>query len=121
MPTPGKPIITSNPIVSLYFSGVPISFTCIFIIDSAISDDPNAVVTAEWRKGGNILTEDSRLTVMKPELFIGLTYFGSLSFTYLTQLDSDNYSCVVFVTSNVNSDFITDSSDSSFVMINVKG
>ena len=113
--------ITSFPDVSMYFSGAAISFTCIFIIDSAISDDPNAVVTAEWRKGGNVLTGDSRLTVMTPELIVGVTYFGSLDFAYLTQLDSDNYSCVVLVTSNVNSEFITNSSVSSSIMINVEG
>ena len=121
MTTPSIPIIASIPIVSLYFSGVAISFTCIFTIDSAINDDPNVVVSAEWRKGGNILTGNSRLTVITPTLPVGVTYFGSLSFAYLTQLDSNNYSCEVFVTSNVNSEFITDSSVSSSIMINVEG
>ena len=117
--TPSIPTITSITDVSMYFSGVAISFTCQFTIDSATSDDPNAVVTAEWRKGGNVLTGDSRVTVMT--LLSGLLNLESLSFTYLTQLDSDNYSCVVFVTSNVNSDFITNSSVSSSIMIDVKG
>ena len=116
---PSIPTIASIPDVSVYFSGVAISFTCEFTIESAINDDPNAVVTAEWRKGGSVLTGDSRVTVMT--LLSGLNNFESLSFTYLTQLDSDNYSCVVFVTSNVNSEFITDSSVSSSIMIDVKG
>ena len=119
--TPSEPYFTSIPDVSLYFSGVAISFTCLFTIDSAISDDPNVVVSAEWRKGGNILTGNSRLTVVTPTLFLGVTYFGSLSFAYLTQLDSNNYSCEVFVTSNVNSNFIINSSVSSSIMINVEG
>ena len=121
MTTPSEPSIASIPDVSLYFSGVAISFTCQFTIDSAINDDPNAVVSAEWRKGGNVLTGDSRLFVITPELLVGVTYLGSLSFTYLTQLDSDNYSCEVFVISNVNSNFITDSSVSSSRVINVEG
>ena len=116
---PSIPTITSIPDVSVYFSGDAISFTCQFTIESAISDDPNAAVTAEWRKGGSVLTGDSRVTVMT--LLSGLNNLESLSFTYLTQLDSDNYSCVVFVTSNVNSEFITDSSVSSSIMIDVKG
>ena len=121
MTTPSEPFFTSIPDVSLYFSGVAINFTCEFTIDSGISDDPNAVVTAEWRKGGNVLTGDSRVTVMTQALLGGMSYSGSLNFDYLTQQDSDNYSCVVFVTSNVNSDFITDSSVSSSIMINVEG
>ena len=121
MTTPSEPSIVSIPDVSMYFSGVAISFTCQFTIDSAIIDDPNAVVSAEWRRGGNVLTGDSRLIVMTPTLSAGVSYFGSLSFTYLTQLDSDNYSCVVFVTSDINSDFITNSSVSSSRVINVEG
>ena len=119
--TPSEPSIVSIPDVSLYFSGVAIIFRCIFTIDSPINDDPNAVVTAEWRKGGNVLSGDLRLTVITPALLGGMSYLGSLNFDYLTQLDSDNYSCVVFVTSNVNSDFITNSSVSSSIMINVEG
>ena len=119
--TPSISSITSFPDVSMYFSGVATIFRCIFITTSAISDDPNAVVTAEWRKGGNVLTGDSRVTVMTPTLLVGVSYLGSLDFDYLTQLDSDNYSCVVFVTSNVNSEFITDSSVSSSITINVEG
>ena len=105
----------------MYFSGVAISFGCLFTTNDAISDDPNAVVTAEWRRDGNVLTGDSRVTVITPALIGGMAYLGSLDFDYLTQQDSDNYSCVVFVTSNVNSEFITDSSVSSSIMINVEG
>ena len=119
--TPTISTIFFFPDVSMYFSGVAIRFTCIFTIDSAIKDDPNAVVTAEWRKGDNVLTGDSRLIVMTPTLLGGMSYLGSLDFDYLTQLDSDNYSCVVLVTSNVNSEFITDASVSSSIMINVEG
>ena len=119
--TPSIPTITSNPDVSMYFSGVAIVFTCQFTTDSAVSDDTNAVVSAEWRRGGNVLTGDPRLTVTTPTLSIGVTYSGFLMFSYLTQLDSDNYSCVVLVTSNVNSEFITNSSVSSSIMINVEG
>ena len=121
MTTPSESSIVSIPDVSMYFSGVAISFTCQFTIDSAIIDDPNAVVTAEWRKGGNVLTGDSRLTVITPALLGGMSYLGSLDFDYLTQLDSDNYSCVVLVTSNVNIEFITNSSVSSSIMINIEG
>ena len=119
--TPSIPIIVSFPDVSMYFSGVAIRFTCVFTTNNPISDDPNAVVTAEWRKGDNVLTGDSRLIVMTPTLSVGVTYSGFLNFAYLTQLDSDNYSCVVLVTSNVNSEFITDASVSSSIMINVEG
>ena len=119
--TPSIPIIVSFPDVSMYFSGVAIRFTCVFTTNNPISDDPNAVVTAEWRKGDNVLTGDSRLIVMTPTLLVGVSYLGSLDFDYLTQLDSDNYSCVVLVTSNVNSEFITDASVSSSIMINVEG
>ena len=121
--TPTISTIVSFPDVFMYFSGVAISFRCLFTTNDAISDDPNAVVTAEWRKGGNVLTGDSRLSVITPTLLVpaGASYFGSLEFTYLTQQDSDNYSCVVLVTSNVNSEFITDSSVSSSIMINVEG
>ena len=122
MPVPSEPIIAPQPIVRQYFSGVEIRFTCFFTIDKAIGDDTNAVVTADWRKGDSLLTgDDDRLSVMTPELLSGEIYFGQLDFDYLTQLDSDNYSCEVFVTSNVNSEFITDSSVSSSIMINVEG
>ena len=121
MPVPKEHIIAPQPILRQYFSGVEIRFACIFFIDNAISDDDNAVVTADWKKGDSLLTGDSRLSVTAPKLFAGETYFGSLDFDYLTQLDSDNYSCEVFVTSNVNSDFITDSSQSSSIRINVEG
>ena len=121
MTTPTEPIITSNPDVSLYFSGITIIFTCQFSIHSSIFGDPNAVVTTQWMKGGNVLTGDSRLNVRAPESIGSMIYFGSLNFEFLTQLDSDNYSCEVSVTSNVNSDFITDSSVSSSIMINVEG
>ena len=119
--TPSIPTIASISDVSMYFSGVAISFRCIFTIDPAVNDDPNAVVTAEWRRGGNVLTGESILTVITPTLTVGVTYSGFLNFAYLTQLDSDNYSCVVLVTSNVNSEFIANSSVSSSIMINVEG
>ena len=118
---PSKPIIAPQPIVRQYFSGVEIRFTCFFTIDNAIGDDPNAVVTADWRKGDSLLSGDDRLSVTAPELFQDETYFGQLDFEYLTLLDSDNYSCEVLVTSNLNSEFITDSSQSSSIMINVEG
>ena len=121
MPVPSEPIIAPQPIVRQYFSGVEIRFTCFFTIDKAIGDDTNAVVTADWRKGDSLLTGDDRLSVTAPELFKGETYLGHLDFDYLTQLDSDNYSCEVFVTSNLNSEFITDSSESSSIRINVDG
>ena len=117
--TSTEPVITSFPDVSLYFSGITIIFTCQFTIDSSI---PNAVVTAQWMKGGNVLTGDSRLNVRAPQrLPSSMIYFGSLDFEFLTQLDSDNYSCDVSVTSNVNSEFITNSSVSTSIMINVEG
>ena len=120
--TSTEPVITSFPDVSLYFSGITIIFTCQFTIDSSIFDDPNAVVTAQWMKGGNVLTGDSRLNVRAPQRLPGsMIYFGSLDFEFLTQLDSDNYSCDVSVTSNVNSEFITNSSVSTSIMINVEG
>ena len=119
--TPSISTIISFPDVSMYFSGVAINFTCEFTIESAISDDLNAVVSAEWRRGDNVLTGDSRVTVMTSTLLVGMSYFRSLDFDYLTQQDSDNYSCVVSVTSNMNSEFITDSSVSSSIMINVEG
>ena len=121
MPVPSEPIIAPQPLVLQYFSGVEISFTCFFTIDNAISDDTNAVVTADWRKGDSLLTGDDRLSVKAPELFRGETYFGQFHFEYLTQLDTDDYSCEVSVTSNVNSEFITDSSQSSSIRINVEG
>ena len=121
MPVPSEPIIAPQPLVRQYFSGIEIRFTCFFTIDNAISDDTNAVVTADWRKGDSLLTGDDRLSVTAPQLFQGETYFGSLDFDYLTQLDSDNYSCEAFVTSNLNSEFITDTSQSSSIMINVEG
>ena len=120
MPVPSKPTIAPQPIVREYFSGVEIRFTCFFTIDKAIDDDTNAVVTADWRKGDSLLSGDDRLSVTAPELLVEF-YFGSLDFDYLTQLDSDNYSCEAFVTSNLNSEFITDSSQSSSIMINVEG
>ena len=116
--TPTEPTITSNSDVSLYFSGIAIIFTCQFTIDSSISDDRNAVVTVQWVKGGNVLTGDSRLNVRTCSG--SLIYFKSLDFDYLTQLDSDNYTCEASVTSNVNSEFITDSSVSSSIMINIE-
>ena len=119
MTTPTEPTITSNSDVSLYFSGIAIIFTCQFTIDSSISDDRNADVTVQWMKGGNVLTGDSRLNVRT--CFGSLIYFKSLDFEFLTQLDSDNYSCEASVTSNVNSEFITNSSVSSSIMINVEG
>ena len=118
---PSVPIIAPQPIVRQYFSGVEIGFTCFSSIDNAIGDDTNAVVTADWRKGDSLLSGDDRLSVTSPELFAGVIYFGQLDFDYLTELDSDNYSCEVFVTSNVNSDFITNSSASSSIVINVEG
>ena len=78
-------------------------------------------MTAQWTKGGNVLTGDSRLNVRAPKGFGSNIYFRSLDFEFLTQLDSDNYSCEVFVTSSVNSCFITDSAVSSSIMINVEG
>ena len=118
---PSEPIIAPQPIVLEYFSGVEIRFTCFFTIDNAIGDDTNAVVTGDWRKGDSLLTGDDRLSVMTPELLSGTIYFGQLDFDYLTQLDSNNYSCEVSVTSNVNSEFITNSSASSSIVINVEG
>ena len=117
--TPSIPSIASISDVSMYFSGVATQFRCVFTIDSVISDDPNVAVSAQWRRGGNVLTEDSRVTV--ETLLSGFSNLELLSFAYLTQLDSDNYSCVVLVTSNVNNEFITDSSVSSSIMINVEG
>ena len=121
MPVPSEPIIAPQPIIRQYFSGVEIRFTCFFTIDKAIGDDTNAVVTADWRKGDSLLTGDDRLSVTAPVLLSAVIYFGSLDFDYLTLLDSDNYSCEAFVTSNLNSEFITDSSQSSSIMINVEG
>ena len=121
VPVAKEHIIAPQPILRQYFSGIEISFTCLFTIDNAISDDTNAVVTADWRKGDSLLTGDSRLSVTAPELLSGETYFGQLDFDYLTLLDSDNYSCEAFVTSNLNSEFITDTSQSSSIMINVEG
>ena len=89
--TPTEPIITSNHDVSLYFSGITIIFTCRFTVDSSIFGDPNVVVTAQWTKGGNVLTGDSRLNVRAPKGFGSNIYFRSLEFEFLTQLDSDNY------------------------------
>ena len=103
-------VINTYPLVHQYFSGIGITFHRIIIF--VISDELNPkVVTTVWRKGGDVLTGDSRLTVTQQ----------SLDFEYLTQLDSDNYTCEVFFTSNVNSEFITDSSVSSSIMINVEG
>ena len=121
VPVPKELIIAPQPIIRQYFSGIEISFICFFTIDNAINDDTNAVVTADWRKGDSLLTGDSRLSVTAPKLLSGETYFGQLHFDYLTLLDSGNYSCEAFVTSNLNSEFITDTSQSSSIMINVEG
>ena len=69
-----------------------------------------------WRKGGNLLTEDARITINAPEMLGGETYFGSLDFDHLNQLDSANYTCEVFVTSN-----IANVSANSSIAINVEG
>ena len=121
MPVPSEPIIAPQPIIRQYFSGIEIRFSCFFNIDNAISDDDNAVVTADWRKGDSLLNGDDRLSVTAPKLLSGETYLGSLDFDYLTLLDSGNYSCEAFVTSNLISEFITDTSQSSSIMINVEG
>ena len=99
-----------------YFSGVQISFTCLFTVDSTIESDPNKVVYSIWRKGGSLLTEDTRITINAPEKLGGETYFGSLNFDHLNQLDSANYTCEVFVTSN-----IANISANSSIAINVEG
>ena len=118
--TPSNPIVTPNAIVSQYFSGIEKDFICLFTINSAIDNDPDAVVKPEWRKGGNLITGDSRLSVTNTTK-LGSTYITLLQFQYLTQLDSDNYSCDVVITSNVNNDFINDTSVSSSIVINVEG
>ena len=118
--TPSNPIVTPNAIVSQYFSGIEKDFICLFSINSAIDEDPDAVVKTEWRKGGNLITVDSRLSVTNTTK-LGSTSITLLQFQYLTQLDSDNYSCDVVITSNVNNGFIKDTSVSSLIMINVDG
>ena len=118
--TPSNPIVTPNAIVSQYFSGIEKDFICLFSINSAIDNDPDAVVKTEWRKGDSLITGDSRLSVTTTTK-LESTYIAQLQFQYLTQLDSDNYSCDVVITSNVNNGFIKDTSVSSLIMINVDG
>ena len=114
------PIITPNTIVSQYFSGIQKDFICLFTTDSTINNDPDAVVKTEWRKGGTLITGDSRLSVTNT-ITLGSTYIAQLQFQYLAQIDSDNYSCDAVVTSNVNNAFIKDTSVSSSILINVEG
>ena len=118
--TPSNPIVTPNAIVSQYFSGIEKDFICLFTINSAIDNDPDAVVKTEWRKGDSLITGDSRLSVTTTTK-LESTYIAQLQFQYLTQLDSDNYSCDVVITSKVNDGFIKDTSVSSSILINVEG
>ena len=118
--TPSNPIVTPNAIVSKYFSGIEKDFICLFTINSAIDNDPNAVVKSEWRKGDSLITGDSRLSVTTTTK-LESTYIAQLQFQYLTQLDSDNYSCDAVITSKVNNSFIKDTSVSSSILINVEG
>ena len=120
MTTPSNPVITSNTAVSQYFSGGGKDFICLFTTASAIDNDPDAVVKTEWRKGDTLITGNSRLSVTNTTK-LESTYIAQLQFQYLTQLDSDNYSCDVVITSNVNNDFINDTSVSSSIFINVEG
>ena len=125
MPRVKDPVLSPFPFIGTYYSGIEIFIQCIFSVDiNAVNNDPDAIVTTDWKKGDTKLTSDSRLTVNIPRLVPGGSdgqFTGLLKFNYLTKADSDDYRCEVFVNSSVNSDFVVETSASSTITVTVNG
>ena len=125
MPTVEGPfLLASFPFIATYYSGIEITFQCIFFVDiNAVNNDPDTKVTTDWKKGDTKLTSDNRLTMDAAKLLIGSydTFTILLKFEYLTEADSGNYRCEVFVTSSVDSDFVVETSASSTLFFTVNG
>ena len=124
MPSVNDPILSPFPFIATYYSGIEMNFQCIFFVDIyAVNNDPDVNVITNWKKGDTILTSDNRLTVDDPKLVPGSdgVFVGSLKFNYLIKADSDDYTCEVFVTSSVDSDFVVETSASSMITVNVNG
>ena len=127
VPSVNDPVLSPFPFIATYYSGIALTFQCIFSVDidiDAVNNDPDAIVTTDWKKGDTKLTSDNRLTVNIPRLVPGGSdgqFTGLLQFNYLTKADSVDYTCEVFVNSSVNSDFIVETSASSTIKVIVNG
>ena len=124
MPSVNDPVLSPFPFIDTYYSGIEVTFQCIFSVDiNAINNDPDANVITNWKKGDTILTSDSRITVDAAKLLIGSydIFTILLKFEYLTEADSSNYRCEVFVTSSVDNDFVVETSASSTLFFTVNG
>ena len=100
VPSVSDPVLSLFPFIATYYSGIEITFQCIFFVDiNAVDNDPDANVTTNWKKGDTKLTSDSRITVNIPRLVPGGLngqFTGLLEFNYLTKADSGDYRCEVF-------------------------
>ena len=125
VPSVNDPVLSPFPFIDTYYSGIEITFQCIFTVDiNAVNNDPDTNVTSDWKKGDTKLNSDSRLTVNIPKQVPGGSdgqFTGLLKFDYLTKTDSDDYGCEVFVNSSVNSDFVVETSASSTIKVTVNG
>ena len=125
VPSVNDPVLSPFPFIGTFYSGIEITFQCIFFVDiNAVNNDPDTKVTSDWKKGDTKLTSDSRITVNNPKPVPGGSngqFTGLLKFDYLTKADSDDYGCEVFVNSSVNSDFVVETSASSTIVVTVNG
>ena len=107
VPTPpNEPLLTKSKPINRTYSGMALTYTCTFKIDPYNDSDAKPVTV--WKKDNVELTSDHRLTMIPPRLVSGFidTYHADLEFDYLTLDDEGRYTCVAFVNSSVNNEFI---------------
>ena len=107
VPTPHNiPSLTKPESVNRTYSGMALTYKCTFKIGPYNDSDAKPVTV--WKKDNVELTSNHRLTMIPTRLVTGSidTYHADLEFEYLTHDDEGRYTCVAFVNSSVNNEFI---------------
>ena len=93
--------------------------SCIAEVHSAV--DTDVTVTAVWRRGGELLTSNSRRNITSVTFVRGSIYETTIAVSPLSNiLDGGHYSCEFLVRPNLSS-YILAAQGADLLLVNIEG
>ena len=115
-------LLFANPNGEPYHAGTSRELQCL-VTSLSTHNDPNVTVGVNIVFNGSSITNNGRLSFSNIKILSGgLLRIRPLKFTYLvSSLDTGEYTCIVSVTSSIDSSYVVDSVTSRTVFFTIEG
>jgi len=119
-PVPPPSVLISGLSASPVYSGTSLLLSCIAQVDGAV--DTNVMVTAVWRRGGELLTSNNRRNITSVTFMRSSTYETTITVSPPSSiLDGGHYSCEFLVRPYPASSYILRAQGTDLVLVNIEG